>query len=106
MSPNSQLTGPTTAGGEWITDTDIAGFITRYLQDNGLAGAGDRVDVGPETELVALGLDSLSTAELLLSARAQLVEQGRLDPDVTLLELPLLTTVADLGGLLRTLGPA
>jgi acyl carrier protein len=82
-----------------ISDDELIAFVEQYLDDQGLPAG----DVTTRSELAVIGLDSISTAELLLSARAELVEAGRLAPDATLLELPPVTTVGDLADLMRTL---
>ena len=83
-----------------LTDAEVIAFVQRYADENALVSE----PITPATRLEDAGLDSLSTAELLLSARAELVAAGRLDPDSSLVSMPILTTVADLGGLIRTLG--
>ncbi len=84
-----------------VTDEELRGYVREYLDSQGMDTG--EVEVTDDTELSELGLDSISIAELLLSARAELVESGRISPEATLLELPPVTTVADLGGLIRTL---
>jgi acyl carrier protein len=82
-----------------VTDEDVIGYVSRYLDSVGLGGAEITVD----SELVDLGLDSISTVELLLSARDELVAEGRLPEDVSLKGLPKLEKVSDLGALFRSL---
>jgi hypothetical protein len=84
-----------------VSDEELLGYVREYLDSQGMDPG--EVEVRDDTELSELGLDSISIAELLLSARAGLVETGRISPDATLLELPPVQTVGDLGGLIRTL---
>jgi acyl carrier protein len=83
-----------------VDDAEVVAFVEQYLAERGLVSD----PITSQTSLDDAGLDSLATAELLLSARSRLVMAGRLDPEATLLDLPILTTVSDLGTVLRSLG--
>ncbi|MFI7587620.1 hypothetical protein ACIB24_11150 [Spongisporangium articulatum] len=86
-----------------VTDDELIGFVRGYVRDNGLVDEAEVDAITVTTTLDSLGLDSIGTAEMLLGARAELVAAGRISPDATLLDLPVVTTVGDLGGLLRAL---
>jgi acyl carrier protein len=82
-----------------VTDEEVIGYVSRYLDGVGLGGS----EITMSSQLIDLGLDSISTVELLLSARDELVEAGRLPEDVSLKGLPKLESVEDLAVLFRSL---
>jgi acyl carrier protein len=85
---------------ETITDEQVATYVKDYVEERGMPVDGE---VNGDTDLTELGLDSMMLVELLVTVRSQLVEQGRLSPDVTPDELPHMETVHDLGDLVRDL---
>lgn len=82
-----------------ITDEEVVGFVTRHLDRHGLASGG----ITTHSELIALGLDSITTVSLLISARDELVATGRLDASKKIRGLPPISTVGDLATLMRDL---
>jgi hypothetical protein len=83
-----------------VTSAEVIGYLQRYVSEQGLGTPA----IAPDTELAALGLDSIHLAELLLSARADLAAAGRIPVDATLSTLPRFVTVTDLVDVVRNLG--
>jgi aryl carrier-like protein len=82
-----------------VSDEEVVGYVVRYLEENGYPSD----NVTPASRLADLGLDSISMVELLLAARTDLTNAGRLPKGVSLSNLPTIVTVSDLGDLFRSL---
>jgi acyl carrier protein len=80
-----------------ITADEVVAFVSRYLESNGLSDA----EVTVDSDLAELGLDSITTVGMLISARDELVAAGRLDPSVKLPGMAPVFTVGDLVTLFR-----
>jgi hypothetical protein len=83
-----------------VTHEEVLAYLRDYVADQGLGSPA----IGPDTDLAALGLDSIHLAELLLVARADLAAAGRIPDDAALSSLPRLETVDDLVDVVRGLG--
>jgi acyl carrier protein len=96
--------------GEWTTmpeaadcplsDDDVVAFVAEYSERGGFGCA---ADVGLDTRLTELGLDSIAIIVMVVEARDELVATGRLPETATLRDIPQLGRIADVAALLRSL---
>lgn len=83
-----------------ITDEEVVRLVTHFLDRHGLS----HEEIGLDTELWELGLDSITTVGLLISARDDLVATGRLRGSATLQGAAPVQRIGDLVSVLRELG--
>ncbi len=83
-----------------LSDDDVVAFVAGYTERSGF---GSVSDVGPDTPLTDLGLDSIAIVVMLVEAREELVATGRLPECAALRDIPPLARIADVAALLRSL---
>lgn len=83
-----------------LSDDDVVAFVAEYSERSGF---GSVADVGLDTRLTELGLDSIAIIVMVVEAREELVATGRLPESATLGDIPQLGRIADVAALLRSL---
>jgi acyl carrier protein len=90
-----------------LRDDDVVAFVAEYSERSGF---GSVADVGLDTQLTELGLDSIAIIVMVVEARDELVATGRLPETATVRDIPQIARIADVAALLRSLctdyGPA
>jgi acyl carrier protein len=90
-----------------LRDDDVVAFVAEYSERSGF---GSVADVGLDTQLTELGLDSIAIIVMVVEARDELVATGRLPESATVRDIPQLARISDVAALLRSLctdyGPA
>jgi acyl carrier protein len=83
-----------------LSDDDVVALVAEYSERSGF---GNVADVGLDTRLAELGLDSIAIIVMVVEAREELVATGRLPESATLSDIPQLGRIADVAALLRSL---